>query len=55
MKLLPGVLGGVVLLLVTRKYTHFAILPAMLLAIPAIFFVVLAATGTSLEEARADG
>ena len=54
-KLLPGVACGIGLLVVTRRFTHFAVLPCCLVLIPLCFFGVMAACGATLEDARAAG
>jgi MFS superfamily sulfate permease-like transporter/CRP-like cAMP-binding protein len=51
----PAVLCGLLMLFVSRKVAHFAALPALMVAIPTVFYIVLAATGTTLEEAREAG
>ncbi|GMF14032.1 unnamed protein product [Phytophthora lilii] len=48
----PGVLGGIVLLLVSQRCENSFALPAAILLMPLLFFVVLALCGISLEEAR---
>eukprot|EP00051_Salpingoeca_urceolata_P019365 m.281611 g.281611 ORF g.281611 m.281611 type:complete len:1038 (-) comp19404_c0_seq9:16-3129(-) len=48
----PGLVFGLLLVVVSRKFKHFAVLPVTLLAIPAGFYIVLAASGTSMDEAR---
>ncbi|EDQ92088.1 uncharacterized protein MONBRDRAFT_22902 [Monosiga brevicollis MX1] len=48
----PGLLLGIGLIFVTNRFRHFAVLPCCLLAIPVIFHIILAASGTSLDEAR---
>eukprot|EP00040_Diaphanoeca_grandis_P019374 m.102250 g.102250 ORF g.102250 m.102250 type:complete len:981 (-) comp27395_c0_seq2:91-3033(-) len=48
----PGVGLGLMLLFVVTKFRHFLVLPVTLLLIPIGFYVVLAATNTSMEEAR---
>lgn len=40
---------GVLWIWVSRKYQHFAVLPLAMLAVPAIFFTILAASGESLQ------
>lgn len=49
----PGVVGGVGLLVLCNNVDSVFALPAGLLAIPAIFYVVLFASGNDLETARA--
>ncbi|TMW61103.1 hypothetical protein Poli38472_013566 [Pythium oligandrum] len=53
--LLPGVVCGFALSLITARYQHFAVFPACILLMPVGFFVALWMTGTSIEEARAYG
>lgn len=48
----PGLLVGVVMLVVSRRVRHFLALPVLLLAIPALFFVVVYAAGYTLDDAR---
>lgn len=50
--LTPGLLLGVVMLLVSRKIRHFLALPVTLLLIPAIFYAVVYAAGYTLDDAR---
>lgn len=52
---LPGIACGVLLSVATTRYRHFGVFPGCLVMIPLVFFVVLALTNTSLEEARDDG
>lgn len=52
---LPGVVFGVLLLLVLRRTSHFLALPAMLVGAIAVFFALLAATETSVADATARG
>uniref|UniRef100_A0AAV1UN57 Sulfate transporter n=1 Tax=Peronospora matthiolae TaxID=2874970 RepID=A0AAV1UN57_9STRA len=49
---IPGALGGVVLLLVAQRCENSFALPATILLMPVLFFVVLPLCGISLEEAR---
>ena len=49
--MVPGILGGAAIYLTTRRFPHPSVLPLCLLVIPAGFFIVLAATGTSLDAA----
>ncbi|KAL4099366.1 hypothetical protein PRIC1_007172 [Phytophthora ramorum] len=48
----PGVLGGIVLLLVSQRCENNFALPATILLMPLLFFAVLALCGVSLDEAR---
>ncbi len=52
---LPGLLFGLVLLVVLRRFNHFLILPGMLVGSIALFYLLLLLTGTSLAEAAARG
>lgn len=54
-KWFPGLLFGVLLLLVLRRYSHFLIMPAMILAAIGLFYLLLLLTGTPLSEASAQG
>ena len=47
-----GVVLGLGLWLISSKYKHFAALPCAMLAIPALFYLLLALSGTSFDEAR---
>jgi SulP family sulfate permease len=49
---LPGMVFGVVLFLVLRRYTHFLCMPAVLLGGIGLFYAVLAASGVSVAVAR---
>ncbi|KAE9207741.1 hypothetical protein PF004_g16947, partial [Phytophthora fragariae] len=51
----PGILGGIVLLLVSQRCESSFALPATILLMPLLFFVVLALCGISLDEAREFG
>lgn len=50
----PGVAFGVVMLLLTRKISHYLLTPGLLIAAVVVFYGVLAAMGVSADEARAD-
>lgn len=52
---LPGLLFGVALLLILRSYSHFLIIPGMIIAGIILFYLVAGLTGTSLAEAGARG
>lgn len=52
---LPGVTCGVLLSVATTRYRHFGVFPGCLVMIPLVFFVALALTHTSLDEARDSG
>ena len=48
---LMGVGAGVVLLVALQRLNHFLVMPALLVAFAGLFFVGLAATGTSIHQA----
>ncbi len=50
---LPGILLAVVLLVTLRRWTHALITPTIIFSAILIFYVALAATGFSVEQARA--
>jgi SulP family sulfate permease len=52
---LPGLLFAVLLLLTLRRYSHFWIMPAMLLGAMALFYLVVWWAGLSMAEAGARG
>ena len=52
---LPGLLFGLLLLVVLRRTSHFLALPALLVGAIVLFFALLTATGTSIAEATARG
>ncbi len=52
---LPGVLFAVALLAANRFYKHFLIIPGFVLGALVIFYLILAVTGTSLQQAAAIG
>jgi SulP family sulfate permease len=54
-KWLPGVGFGVALLLISRRYRHFLIMPLTIIAGVGLFFLVLALTGTSIADAGVRG
>ena len=47
-----GLLFGLVLLVILRRTTHFLALPALLVGAIAVFFALLAATGTSVKSQK---
>lgn len=51
---LPGILFGLILLLVLRRFSHFLILPGSVILAMVLFYVFLAATGISIEQAGAN-
>lgn len=52
---LPGILFGLILLLVLRRFSHFLILPSSVILAMVLFYVFLAASGISIEQAGANG
>lgn len=48
----PALLAGLVLTLTSRTATNSGVLPLVMVSIPALFYIVLWACGTTLEEAR---
>ena len=50
--LTPGLLLGVVMLVVSRKIRHFLALPVTLLLIPTLFYAIVYAAGYTLDDAR---
>jgi SulP family sulfate permease len=52
---LPGLVFAVLLLLILRRYSHFLIMPAMLVAAVWVFYLLLWLTGTPVAEASAQG
>jgi sulfate permease, SulP family len=53
--ILPGVLGGVVVYLAVSKLRHMAALPVSIMLEIVLFYCVLWATGTSVQEATDNG
>lgn len=54
-KWLPGLVFAVILLIVLRRYSHFLIMPIMLVSAIGVFYLVLLLTNTSVAEAGAQG
>lgn len=52
---LPGILFGFVLLLVLRRFSHFLILPGSLILALILFYLFLLTSGTSIQQAGANG
>ena len=52
---LPGVLLGIGILMVLQRFHHFLVLPGTLLAIPAVFYLVMFALGFTMDEMREVG
>ncbi len=55
LKWLPGTIFALSLLVIMRRYSHFLILPGMLVGAIVVFYVVLFASGTSFAEAQEMG
>lgn len=51
----PGLLSALLLTIVSRKAKNDAILPIVMVLIPATFYAALFFGGVSLEDAREDG
>ena len=51
----PGLLSGLLMTVVSRKVDNDAALPLLMVLIPAIFYVIIFATGVGLEGAREGG
>ncbi|CBN78269.1 conserved unknown protein [Ectocarpus siliculosus] len=49
---LPCLVIGVLWSWVSRRYQHFAVLPLTMLAVPAVFYIALALSGESMQNAR---
>jgi MFS superfamily sulfate permease-like transporter len=52
---IPGMLAGLLITWVSRKVTHDAALPTVMVAIPIAFYVYMFVTGYSMDAAREDG
>lgn len=52
---LPGVLFGLTLLLMQRRYNHFLVTPGAVIAAITFFYLYLFLAGISIEQAGADG
>ena len=50
--MLPGIIGGIGIFALVRAVRHMAVLPCCIISVLAIFYVVLAFTGTSIDEAK---
>jgi SulP family sulfate permease len=48
---LPGIIFGVVVLLIVRRISHFLVIPSMIVGGIVLFYVLLLLTGTSIEQA----
>ena len=53
--ILPGLICGIMIYVLVRRIRHMAVLPCCIFGMCAVFYVVLFATGTTLEEARDAG
>lgn len=51
----PGVALGGILLFVSGRFRHFAVLPSLLVGIPIVFYLVLWTSGVNSETAREHG
>jgi Sulfate permease family len=51
----PGLVAGLILTLTSRLATNSGVLPCVMVIIPAVFYIILWVSGTSLEEAREVG
>ena len=51
----PGILAGIFLTVVSRRCSDEAVLPLSMVAIPALFYVVMFFSGMTIEEAREEG
>jgi len=51
----PGVIFGIVLIVVSRRYHHFLVMPSMLASTIILFYVVLAFINVPVSEASAQG
>jgi len=54
-KWIPGFAFALLLMLVLRRYSHFLIIPGMLLSAVAVFYLMLRLTGTSIPAAFSEG
>ena len=52
---LPGILFGIILLLVSRRFNHFLILPGFVILAMILFYVFLFISGISVRQAGANG
>jgi SulP family sulfate permease len=52
---LPGLLLGILILLLSTRFRHYLLLPGIIVAIVAGFYAVALATGTSVAELSANG
>jgi len=52
---LPGLLFGVIMFVTMRRFSHFLILPGMLVGGVALFFLILSLAGVSIADAQSRG
>ena len=52
---LPGLAVGLLLFLITRRFSHYLIMPGFLLGVIAIFYLLLGVSGISADEASSKG
>jgi Sulfate permease family len=52
---IPGLLAGLLLTLVSRKATNSGVLPLVMVSIPALFYLLIWQSGSSLDDAREQG
>ncbi|KAG3095240.1 hypothetical protein PI125_g16313 [Phytophthora idaei] len=53
--LAPGLIGGIMLSILTSRFLHFAVFPCCILILPASFFFVVWISSYTLDDARAAG
>ncbi|ETK73327.1 hypothetical protein F441_20172 [Phytophthora nicotianae CJ01A1] len=53
--LAPGLIGGIMLAILTSRFRHFAVFPCCILVLPASFFFVVWISSYTLNDARAAG
>ncbi|KAG6960113.1 hypothetical protein JG688_00009756, partial [Phytophthora aleatoria] len=53
--LAPGLIGGIMLSILTSRFLHFAVFPYCILILPASFFFVVWISSYTLDDARAAG
>ncbi|KAG7383245.1 hypothetical protein PHYPSEUDO_003925 [Phytophthora pseudosyringae] len=55
MLLAPGLVGGVMLSVLTSRFRHFAVFPSCIVVLPASFFLVVWISSYTLDDARTAG
>ena len=55
MLLAPGVIGGCTIYFSARIFRHMAVLPSCIIMLMVVFYALLWATGTSVQEATENG